>query len=321
MKHRSALFIALTLTHAAHGLAAGSSSSKSSFAFESRDGVVAISCGGQPVADYVYRDARIPRPYFARLHAPGGLQVTRNHPPRTGQDATDHELLHPGVWLALGDLSGQDSWRNLAPIRHERFTESPGIQDGRLTFATESRMFTTNRQPLCTLRSRMTLAARPAGYLLIWDATFAADVQDVAFGDQEEMGLGVRVTTPIIEKNGGVITTSTGARTARATWGQAFDWCDYSGVIGGQRAGVTLMPDPTNFRASWFHNRDYGLMVANPFGRHSMKQGDVSRVVVKRGDALRLRFGLLLHAGAPDQGVDLAAAYRDFLDHLPMRSP
>ena len=141
------------------------------------------------------------------------------------------------------------------------------------------------------------------------------------FGDQEEMGFGVRVATPITEKNGGLITTSTGGKTAKATWGKAFDWCDYSGLIGDRRAGVTLLPDPANFRPSWFHNRDYGLMVANTFGRQAMKQGNVSRVEVKKGETLRLRFGVLLHSATPDQNADLAAAYRDFLSQLPKPAP
>jgi len=239
------------------------------FAFESRDGAIAISYGGQRVADYVYRDERIPRPYFANLCAPGGTQVTRNHPPVAGQDPTDHDVLHPGVWLAFADVSGQDSWRNLAAIKHELFTDPPAVREGRLTFATESRMQTTNSLALCTLLSRITLSARPAGYLLIWEATFVATEQDIAFGDQEEMGLGVRVATPIIEKNGGRIITSTGEKTAKATWGKSFDWCDYSGVIADRRAGVTLMPDPANFRPSWFHNRDYGLM--GPLNRITAK--------------------------------------------------
>jgi hypothetical protein len=310
-----------TLIQATASLAAESTPAGKTFAFESRDGAVVISHGGQRVGEYVYRDDTILRPYFANLSAPGGVQVTRNHPPQAGKDQTDHATFHPGVWLAFGDLSGQDSWRNLAPIRHERFTEPPGVRDGKLTFATESRMLTTNSQPLCTLLSRVTVAARPAGYLLIWDATFQASEQDLAFGDQEEMGLGVRVATPITEKNGGLITSSTGGKTAKATWGKPFDWCDYSGLIGDRRVGVALMPDPSNFRPSWFHNRDYGLMVANPFGRNAMKQGEVSRVEVKRGEKLRLRFGILLHSTPAERDADLAAAYRDFLGQSPKPTP
>ena len=79
------------------------------------------------------------------------------------------------------------------------------MRDGRITFATESRMLATNGQPLCTLQSQFTVGVRPAGYLLIWDAVSHADQREVVFGDQEEMGFGVRVATPITEKNGTLI--------------------------------------------------------------------------------------------------------------------
>ena len=310
----------LALVHAG-GMALPTAAHGSSLSFKLRDNAVVLLRGGQPIGEYVYRDPDVPRPYLARLCAPGGTPVTRNQPPIPGQDDVDHPAFHPGVWLAFADVSGQDSWRNQAAIRHERFTRQPAVRDGKLTFATESRMLDTNSQALCTLLSRFTAAVRPAGYLLVWDAVFRADRQDIAFGDQEEMGFGVRIATPLTEKNGGLVTSSSGLKTAKETWGKAHDWCDYSGVIGGQRVGIALMPDPANFRPSWFHNRNYGLMVANPFGRKSMKQGEESRVVVKQGEKLRLRFGLLLHAAPPDQSVDLAAAYRDFLEQLTPTKP
>lgn len=151
-------------------------------------------------------------------------------------------LLHTPISLAAEPGSTTNGF---AAIKHERFTEPPAVRDGRLTFATESRVLTT----------------------------------------------------------------------------KAFDWCDYSGLLGDRRAGVTLMPDPANFRPSWFHSRDYGLMVANTFGRQAMKQGNVSRVEVKKGETLRLRFGVLLHSATADQNADLAAAYRDFLSLLPKPAP
>src|SRR5437773_51165 len=77
-------------------------------------GQLHITLGGSPLAVYVYRDTTIPRPYFAHVHAPGGIQVTRNHPPVAGTDPIDHAALHPGLWLAFGDLEGADSWRNRA---------------------------------------------------------------------------------------------------------------------------------------------------------------------------------------------------------------
>jgi hypothetical protein len=87
--------------------------------------------------------------------------------------------------------------------------------------------------------------------------------------------------------------------------------------VNGWRVGITVMTDPANFRPSWWHNRDYGLMVANPFGRKAMNQGGTSRVVVRKGERLRLRFGVFVHSAPPGKEVDLAAAYRDFTSESP----
>ena len=80
-------------------------------------------------------------------------------------------------------------------------------------------------------------------------------------------------------------------------------------------AGITLMASPKNFRQSWWHNRDYGLMVANPFGRAALTQGERSTVTVKRGEDFRLVFGAALHNGdkaaaAKALGMSRATIYR-----------
>jgi hypothetical protein len=286
---------------------------KTGFTVDSRHGTLAISYAGQPVAKYVYADEKILRPYFTRLCVPGGIQVTRNHPPQTG-DATDHGTMHPGLWLAFGDASGHDFWRNKAAIKHLRFVERPAVRNGRLVFVTENELQALDGTVIGVQVSRFVLEARPEAYLLTWEAAFTSGERELVFGDQEEMGLGVRVATAMTEKNGGAIRGSTGATGAKATWGSALDWCDYSGTIDGRQVGVTVMPDPANFRPSWFHNRDYGLMVANPFGRKAMTGGEPSRVTVKKGQSLRLRFGVLLHATAGGQRIDVPAVYRTFAE-------
>jgi hypothetical protein len=67
------------------------------FAVSKQADRLVITRAGQPVAEYVFADLTILRPYFANLHAPGGNRVTRNHPPRLEVDETDHEQMHPGV--------------------------------------------------------------------------------------------------------------------------------------------------------------------------------------------------------------------------------
>ena len=102
---------------------------------------------------------------------------------------------------------------------------------------------------------------------------------------------------------------SGGAGGEKQVRGKQHDWCDYSGPAG----GVLLVPDPGNFGRSWFHARDYGLLVANPFAPKALGKGEAGRRVVKPGESLRLRFGVLLHAGA---AFDPAAAVRDVLGQL-----
>ncbi len=280
------------------------------FRFTEHPDRLVIAYSGQPVAEFVFRDETILRPYFANAHAPGGLKVTRNHPPVAGVDATDHDTMHPGIWLAFGDISGTDFWRNKGRIEHVRFLAAPSIRNGRLEFATECRLRTADGLTVCSLTNRFALGAQTNAWLIAWDATFRSDERDFVFGDQEEMGFGARVATAITEKNGGVITSSSALKTAKNTWGQPAEWCDYSGNAEGGACGITLLSDATNFRPSWWHNRDYGVFVANPFGRAAMKQGDKSAVVVRRGENLRLRFGAAIHSGpsfVPN------SAYRDFL--------
>jgi hypothetical protein len=309
--HRS--LVSFILIGAAVMLSTGYRTVAADFAVQQEGDRVIITDGGRPVAIYVFRDDKIKRPYFANVHTPGGIRVTRSHPPVPNVDATDHDTMHPGVWLAFGDVSGHDFWRNKAEIIHSRFADPPAVRDGRVAFTAENIFQTADGERICSQSSSVVLAARPAGYLLIWDATFRPDRREIVFGDQEEMGLGVRVATPIAVVRGGTIVDAAGRRNEREVWGNASDWCDYSGTIDGRVAGITLMCDPRNFRQSWFHSRDYGALVANPFGQQAFGKGPASQVVVKPGESFRLRYGVLLHDGPRDTQPDLKSAYADFV--------
>ena len=93
------------------------------------------------------------------------------------------------------------------------------------------------------------------------------------------------------------------------------DWCDYSGDIGGKRAGIAVFDAATNQpRAAW-HSRGYGLMAANPFGRAESgfpaRKGQHDLVKLGKGEHLKLRYGIFLHAGDAREGK-VAEAYEQF---------
>ncbi len=279
--------------------------------FETQPDGLQITINGKPFARYVFATEATPRPFFEHLHAPDGTQVTRNHPPVEGTDLGDHPTYHPGLWLAFGDINGADFWRNRDRIRHVEFVEQPRGGTDRGTFAVRNR-YESNGKVIGEEICRLSILARPSGSLLIWDSTFQAKGGDLVFGDQEEMGLGVRVATPLAVVKGGRIIDSERRVNEAQVWGKQADWCTYAGEIDGQRVGLLMMPDPGNFRRSWFHARDYGLLVANPFGANAFTGGPKSRVVVKDGATLRLRFGLLAYHIKPRENPDFDGAYQDF---------
>jgi putative membrane-bound dehydrogenase-like protein len=285
-----------------------SSADPDGFSVQRQEDRLLISLAGRAIAEFVFDDDEILRPYFSNIRLHNGLQVTRTHPPVEGVDATDHQSMHPGVWLGFGDISGHDFWRNIASMKHQRFIIEPTIKDGRLTFATESQLLTTEGLPLCRMSNQFTLTHRPTGWLLVWTATIHADQKEIVFGDQEEMGLGARVATAMTERNGGRILNSSGLLTAGQTWGQPAKWCDYSGTGPGS-GGIMLMASQKNFRESWWHNRDYGAFVANPFGRQAMQQGPTSEISVAVGEELTVTFGAFFH---DDQPFDPDIEFRAF---------
>lgn len=306
MQHRLAFLLLLTP-------AAAAAESASDVRFLQGDGQLEIRIGEVRFADYVYDDPSIPRPYFANIVAPGGVQVTRNHPVDPEIDATDHAAMHPGVWLAFGDLGGEDFWRNQARVRHVRFADPP--HDG--VFTEWKQYLRPDGTPVCEERFHCAIRESHGGFLIDWDSTFYADAP-FSFGDQEEMGLGVRVATPLAETNGGRLADSEGRTGADSIWGQAARWCDYGGVIDDAAVGVAILCDPGNFRSSWMHARDYGFVAANPFGRAAMHQGTKSEIRVEPGIPLQLRYGVWVHAGEENVRSRIDAVFDEFASAAPI---
>lgn len=278
--------------------------------FDRADDAVVLRIGDARVGRYVLRDAAVPRPYFVDLKTLGGRQVTRVHPPREGQDAVDHPGMHTGLWLSFGDLNGNDYWRLKARTEHVRFVEDPKGEAGRGGFVARNRYLAADgKSAVAEEDFRCTLRTVRHGYRLDLASEFRPLDSELAFGDQEEMGLGIRVATPLAvdRKQGGRILDSAGRRNGAEVWGKTADWCDYSGTIDGQWVGLTILCHPKNFRASWCHARDYGLLVLNPFGRRAFTKQDASRVVVKNGETFTLRYTVVVHESPAESDYDPGA--------------
>lgn len=275
------------------------------FAVQRAEDQITVMRDGQGVGEYVFRDAKIPRPYWTRLRASDGTQVTRRHPPVAGEDAVDHDTMHPGLWLAFGDLNGVDFWRNKGRIEHVRFVDDPVAGADGVSFAVEDRYVAPTGEEVCRGVSAFRVIAGESlepgmpGTVILFATTLRSDRAPLVLGPQHEMGLGIRVATPLVVKNGsGTISASHGGRNEAGAWGRVGTWWDYSGTIDGKRAGILLAAAQDNSRAVWAHARDYGFLALNPTGppRRPVDGEPSEPFTVAKGDALRLKFAVLLHA-------------------------
>ncbi len=259
------------------------------------DGKVAITMDGTVLATYVYNDEAVRRPYIANVTAPDGTPITRPYPP--GPD-DDHGTMHPGIWLAFGDIDGHDFWRNKAWVRHEQFVDA--LRNN--AFTVRNRYETESGETIAHETCRLELESEEHAVILRWRSTFTPANGANVFGDQEEMGLGFRLAKNLTVNSGnGAILNDTGGKDEDGVWGKPARWCAYTGTLNGNTYGIALISSSENFRPSWMHARDYGLLVANPFGQNAMTGGRQSAIEVTKESPLTLAYTVVIFFGdAPD---------------------
>ena len=284
--------------------------------FERQEDGVTITVGGKTFATYHQPNEDTPRPYLANVYAPSGVKVTRNHPPIEGVDSMDHATYHPGVWMAYAGINGNDYWRLKQRMAHDRYLGKMKSGRGEGTFTVRSAFLDAKGAIVAKETVNYTVLAREAYTLLIVRSEIASEKSDLVFGDDQEYGFGIRARKELEERSGGRVLNAEGRTTAEKTYGRAAQWCDHSGKVDGEVLGLMVMTDPMNFRPSWFHNRDYGLIVANPFGRKKVAGGTQSSVPVKKGEALKLGYALAVYSSDGDSEVDRETIYQDYLESI-----
>lgn len=278
-------------------------SSNADFRFERVEGGINVFYQDQPIAEYRYRNPEIPRSYFSNVHALDGTRLTRTFPPISGKDALDHDSLHPGIWLAFGDLNGVDFWRNKAKVEHIRFASEPIVSNGRLQFAVEERYIDKDGIEICRAASEFAFEApttlQKKAVVLRWTTQIKSDTEKLVFGNQHEMGLGFRMATPLTVKGGsGSILGSHGGKNEKGNWGKVARWWDYSGTTEDRIAGILAIVGPTSSRPVWVHARDYGFLALNPTGVPDKTDDSLPShsFEVAKGATLTLAYTLVLHA-------------------------
>jgi hypothetical protein len=266
------------------------------------------------------------KPYFYPLYALPGEEITQNGP-------SDHKH-HRSAWFCHGDvipegLSVKKHFRNVVGVDfwsegkgHGKIVcvrvGKPKIDRDHASVVTTNEWRTAEGQKvLDEVRTIHFYHLGANQNLIILDIDLDASVVPITFGDTKEGSMGIRIRPSVrADKGKGRLTNAEGKvnegkgqnKEKKGCWGLVSAWCDYSGPVGdGRTAGLTLFADPTNPVDSAWHARNYGLLAANPFGRdkHARfpdRKGNNDLVKLKKGEHLKLRYGLYLHAGDVKEG-------------------
>jgi hypothetical protein len=288
--------------------------------------------GKQLVTSY-HLGPDVAKPFFYPVNSPGGLPVTRSVP--AGKDEKKDHVHQKSAWFCHGDVipegiklkyriphvKGVDFWSE-APGHGKIVCVSHTVLD-KLKFGagidSKNEWRTADGVKILDEDRRVTLREVEGGWLLVFDIDLHASVCPITFGDTKEGSFGVRIRESITETGGkGHLTNAEGKEKEKAIWGQRSSWCDYSGPVPladgkSEVGGLAIFDDPKNPPAAW-HSRGYGLMAANPFGRASFPgtKNIKELVQLKKGEHLKLRYGLFLHAGNVTEGK-VGQAYTDFV--------
>jgi hypothetical protein len=298
---------------------------------ELADGTLSVTIDGE-VFTYYHFSSDVARPYFYPVIGPTGKGVTRDFPmvpPRDGSPGK-HPYDHPhhrSIWIAHGDVNGTDNWSegaNHSTQRHAGFSRLiSGPVYGSFDATTEW-MDRDGRVVMEETRRVTFFNVGPEERLIDMSLRFTATSGTVTFGDTKEGGLvSVRVASSMDapDKNRpdapGRIENSYSAVGEAETWGKRAMWCDYSGPVDGEVAGITLMDHPTNPRyPTHWHVRAYGLMTANPFGLHDFyKDPDTHRGdwTIPAYESRNFLYRLLIHRGDVQHG-NVRERYHDFVN-------
>ncbi len=302
-----------------------------------KEDTIDFLAGDELVSTY-HKGPKVAKPYMWPVYGPGGVPMTRAWPmePKSEGGTTDH-VHQKSIWFCHGDIIpegieikdkikgvvGADYWSE-SPNRGQMICTkvgAPAYQGSHGQVATWNEWKTKNGERILDETRTIHFHLLGDARLFVFDIDLAA-VVPLTFGDTKEGSFGVRVNDEIREdlgkgkKGAGKLENAEGKVGEKNVWGRISAWCDYSGPIGGKVVGIAILSDPANIPCCW-HSRGYGLSAANPFGRSKhanfpdMKER-TDLVKLGQGEHLKLRYGVLLHAGDAKEGR-VAERYQEFV--------
>jgi hypothetical protein len=276
---------------------------------------------GELFTSYLHAEGgALRKPVLHPLRLPGGVELTRGHPPRPGE-RTDHPH-HVGVWLSYGHVDGLDFWNHsgaVPPAAASKYgtivhrgidVARGGAGEGELVVRADW----LRPDGTAVLRERTWLRFGASGERRWIDrvTVLASAGGRVSLDDNKEGLFGLRLARELEHASArpgetvpgatlvptGRYTSSEGVEGA-AVWGTRGRWVRLSGRVAGQAVAVAILDHPENpGHPTHWHARDYGLFAANPLGQRPLSGGARSLgFALEPGASGRFAFRLVVARG------------------------
>ena len=161
---------------------------------------VDVHLNGQTIARFYHQHPEVHRPFWAHIKTPSGRQVTRRYPPIEGLDSMDHPHMHPGLSLGYAVLNDINFWHNReGRVAHKGYGDVY-VNGDKAGFSVRQSYLDAEGAEICEEVTHYSFQPNVDGYLLMWDTRYASE-DEFYFGVKEEMGLALRVATPLVVKS------------------------------------------------------------------------------------------------------------------------
>lgn len=282
---------------------------------------IRVELDGKPFTAF-RTDSRVP--YLHPLRSASGAVLTRHWPMEDGFEGEEQDHPHHrAFWMSHGNVNGHDFWawqfgkdpkielKKVAEIRKSAITKQDAFTvDLAWTAGGKTHLAETRTYAFRKIDARTTM--------IDFRSTLTAADGDAVFGDTKEGFFAIRVDRTLRHKGPtakGAIADSEGRKDGDS-WGKRSKWVAFTGPDEkGEPAVIAVLDHPSNLRhPTWWHARDYGLLAANPFGIHDFegkKDKTLGQHVLKKGESLTFRYGVVLHHGGLDT-AKLAERWTEF---------
>lgn len=271
-----------------------------------------VRLSGEPLLTYVY-ESEVRKPYFFPVYGPSGDLLTRlGHP----HDPTGSHRHHRSLWIAHGDVGGIDFWHDWRPgtgaIVHRRFL---GHEQGPVfvRLSEELEWQAPSTEPVLREQRTLTASGAPGGDRLLDVEITLTAARAVTIGQSPFGFLAFRVAESMTPYDGGGIVRNAEGRYNDDLCRMPSRWADFSGPVGpGRSAGIAILDHPANPQhPTPFYCRNDGWLGA-AFSAGAPWE-------LREGDALSLRYRLVLHDGSGGAGR-VEAAYQGYVRPITVRA-